>query len=200
MNFFISAHKKSIITKFKIYFCFALLLSHHDIQAITMSNVIQAACTFLGFYEEDQEVISYSYKAERMINNNKDSIKENKVTYKHFKTKNGCIQTKHIINGSSFTVNNKKYIVRSNFENTDKIYQTTTTLFGYQQVLVSPLEGLYIMNDAPYITFANYTLLAPFSSGSHSSLYSYNFLPKIGLLADGSFFTAEGIHYLVQIS
>jgi len=200
MNFFITNHKKSMLTKFKIYSCFALLLSNNHIQGISMQNITQAVCSFLGFYGEDQEIICHSYKAERIINNNKNSIKEYKITYKHFKTKNGSIKTKHIINGSSFTIDDKKYTIRSNFKNTNKIYQTTTTQLGYQQVLVDPLEALYIMNDARYITFADYTLLTPFSSTSHTSLYSYSNVPKSGTLTEGSFFTAEGINYLVQRS
>ena len=135
------------------------------------------------------KAIVSSYQADSLIAQIKN-ISENTIVYKYFKTKDEIITTKHIVDGTVFTVEDIAYVVRSSLYNYDKIYATRTTFFGSQQIVVNSQEGIAIMNDAKYLSCVSIQItgFAVLSGGKI----------KHGYLENGSSFTANDIHYVVR--
>lgn len=181
----------------KIILAAALCLTTYQAHAYTFQDVVNAACVFIGLSNPTEmidgvkhEIVS-SYQAASLITQLKD-ISENVIVYKHFKTTDEIIMTKHIVDGTVFMVGDIVYVVRSSLHNYNKTYATQKTFFGSQQIVIDSQEGIAIMNDAKSLSYVSIQITG----------FVVQVAGKIkhGDLADGSSFTANGINYVVRSS
>lgn len=180
-------HKKFII---------AALLCILPIQAaaFNIKDTFNNVCAFMGIANTTEIIdgkkhhVVYSYQAHKIISKIKDFSTET-LTYKYLKTNNTTIITKHIIDGTILSADGMHYIVRSCLHNSTKIYKTQKTMFGYEQIIIDPIEALAIMNDTRFLTFTHFQV--PETPQTRVGKYS-------GYVAPGSYFTSNGINYIVQ--
>ncbi|AXK60145.1 hypothetical protein [Candidatus Chromulinivorax destructor] len=180
-------HKKFIITAL-------LCMLSMQVQAFNIKDTFNNVCAFMGIANATEIIdgkkhhVIYSYQAHKIISKIKDFSTET-LTYKYLQTNNTTIATKHIIDGTIFVADGMYYIVRSSLHNSTKIYQTQKTIFGYEQIIIDPTEALAIMNDTRFLTFTHFevTSTVPTRVGKYS-----------GYVAPGSYFTSNGINYIVQ--
>lgn len=190
---------------YKKYLLITLCLTNCQMQAFDIVDVVIATYLYLATSNPDtsqiaadQKILNYSHQVHNTIQWSW-KLDDCQITYKCFKTKDAEIKTEHVAHGSSFTADNQKYIVISHLQNTEKIYETRITLFGYKQIVINSHEALAIMNDTAYLTFTDYEIIGSlFNSRRKSSLLEYDWMYKTGIVLNGSSFTARGIHYFVQ--
>ena len=178
----------------KIFLAALLCMINFQAQAFNIFDALYIASTFIGLPNPTEIIdgieyqIIHSYQVKRLISKVKNfPIKT--IEYKKFMTKKGIIATQHVIDGTIFTVKNINYFVRSLIHNSEKIYETRKTSLAQQQIVIDSDEAIAIMNDVRFLTFTKLEMIP----GTSTEIGKYS-----GLVATGSYFTANNINYIVQ--